>query len=1180
VHALFNPGASPPQVPSPNDLAINPSTGLVSVSGVPGANGTVAPVDQEIASYLGQLNGFSPASTATATFDGALDPATVNTQTVRVYDVSGAAPALVPGTIVAARNGLAGSFVAEVDVSPPLGGWIPGHDYAVILVAGANGLKGQGDGGVQVYGTPTWVLVRQTKPLLTCQGTNCTLNTNLIPSTFTNPQEREADQLHTAAKLEQIRLGYAPLFQFAEAQGISRTDVPLLWTFRIESNSDLIAYTPSGPLPSVPSPNNLAINPATGLLNVPPDPRTSSANQEFTQNYLGSLDGYPPETAGGAQVVGPAPLDAGSVTPATVVILDVTVAPDGGSFAPPVTPAVYVPPPTNSIALSPPTGGWLKAHTYAVAIVGGAHGVMAAPASVAVLPDLGWVLLRGSAPLVDCATLAPPPACHSVVTAVTLSDTDAVTLEGARRALAPVIAGLSHVTGSAPENLLAGWVFSITDQNEVEFDPANNIIPFPNDLLRVSLPDGGGLVQLPNPTNNALITGLNTLDGFSTIAPLASQNGVTGTGVLVDPAATVSPDSLPGNTGLVKLTTGYTMPTSLACLSDHLNVPADGGCAVHFSLQADGGPGSYPQQLLIAPTTPLDERTTYGAYLTTGLKDSAGKTVIPTVAFALLRMANPLVDSSGNSKVLGVSNAQAQALEPVRQALHPAIAGILQATGLTEGQLALAWGFTTVTSVSEMALLHNVPEEAAQKVSATLAAVPVLTDISSTHNNVANFWYGNGAIGSVFIGRMSMINLLDPTTGAFNPAGTFTPEQAIFTLETPKGAPPSGGFPVVIFAHGITDWRGISMSVANALADAGFATIAVDEVWHGDRSSCIGSAAVIGNDNTACAVGTCDETTGKCNGSGASVACTDDVTCLSQRLGLCDLSTGVCQGGDLLRDGDVLPDGGPSPTPADPLSDVTGRPKISGWNFIQALNPFATRDNLRQAAVDYAQVANVISFTGTGSLNQQLEAKLTVSGDVLNPQKIYFLGKSLGGVTGTLYSAVAPEVVNTVLNVPGGNLPDIVLTSPSFASVAAGLQAVLTGQGMPPGTVAYDQFLRSYQWALDPADPSNFGYGVLHPIPGGITPNPGRKAFIYFIQDDQVIPNSSTLALINATNNRPGETNLCAVKEETPSLSDIPLEFRHSFLTGAGPASSPTELQLTLQAQSNVATFLSTGAVP
>ena len=112
---------------------------------------------------------------------------------------------------------------------------------------------------------------------------------------------------------------------------------------------------------------------------------------------------------------------------------------------------------------------------------------------------------------------------------------------------------------------------------------------------------------------------------------------------------------------------------------------------------------------------------------------------------------------------------------------------------------------------------------------------------------------------------------------------------------------------------------------------------------------------------------------------------------------------------------------------------------------------------------------------------------------------------------------MSPDTQYVALNVPGGDLTQIILQAPSFASQKAALVGGLATQGIAPGTPAFDQFIATAQWIVDPADPANAGYRLTHQTMPTVTANP-RKAFIQFIQGDQTVPNVANLALVAAAN--------------------------------------------------------------
>jgi hypothetical protein len=177
------------------------------------------------------------------------------------------------------------------------------------------------------------------------------------------------------------------------------------------------------------------------------------------------------------------------------------------------------------------------------------------------------------------------------------------------------------------------------------------------------------------------------------------------------------------------------------------------------------------------------------------------------------------------------------------------------------------------------------------------------------------------------------------------------------------------------------------------------------------------------------------------------------------------------------------------------------------------------------------------------------------------------VGQSLGGILGTLSTSVAPGVGNVVLNVPGGNLTGILLTSPATAFVQArtGLINTLAASGINAGTPAFDQFLGLSKMILDPADPVNYAYHVEN----GTVP-PAREALIQYVTGDEVIPNPTTQALINAANNRDASKKKLATSVADPAgMTD-----RHGLLLNFRDRTD------TEAAQNVAVQFLKTGVTP
>ena len=230
-----------------------------------------------------------------------------------------------------------------------------------------------------------------------------------------------------------------------------------------------------------------------------------------------------------------------------------------------------------------------------------------------------------------------------------------------------------------------------------------------------------------------------------------------------------------------------------------------------------------------------------------------------------------------------------------------------------------------------------------------------------------------------------------------------------------------------------------------------------------------------------------------------------------------------------------------------------------GWNYLNVANLFATRDNFRQQTADLAQLYRVISATGTGSL------ATTWVGANLDSSSVYFLGQSLGSITGILYVAAAPEVKRALFNVPGGDLAAIIQTSPGLADLRGAWLAGLATKGIVPGTADYDQYISIARWILDPADPLNSVEQVLN---GAGAPS-GRGALVQYITGDAVIPNPTTEELLASANRVAAATKLWSFEFDGTGLA---ADSRHGFLLNGNA--------LTPLAQQQAVKFLTDGAKP
>ena len=225
VTARFDPGGSPPVVPTPNDLAKNRETGKLVVASAESASAAQRAFNED---YLGGLDGFPFESTAEVLFTGRLDARTVSGDSVIVLDLTdGSAPVTVTPRYDDEKRAIA--------IPPPAGGWLRAHRYVAAVIGGASKGGVRGVRGQDVIGTAAWVLVTGQIPLFECEKTapdECRPTVDIIPSDKFDPVEKFQDQLTKAKRLEQLRKNYAPLIDaVAKAKKVTKADVPILWTF-------------------------------------------------------------------------------------------------------------------------------------------------------------------------------------------------------------------------------------------------------------------------------------------------------------------------------------------------------------------------------------------------------------------------------------------------------------------------------------------------------------------------------------------------------------------------------------------------------------------------------------------------------------------------------------------------------------------------------------------------------------------------------------------------------------------------------------------------------------------------------------------------------------------------------------------------------------------------------------
>ncbi len=530
------------------------------------------------------------------------------------------------------------------------------------------------------------------------------------------------------------------------------------------------------------------------------------------------------------------------------------------------------------------------------------------------------------------------------------------------------------------------------------FDPAAGKLPTTNDLFFQGSTDG--TLNIPNASNNPVIPQINTLDGFSTSNPIIADFGM-----VIDQASLTVGDSIRifqvtkdpatgGVTGIVREAT-----------------------AAEFTAAAIGDGST----LALIPNVPLAESTSFMVVLTNKIKGADGSSAVSASVYTIARSQVPLTGGDYND------------LEPLRQSVnnHETVASALG--GVDKDSIVLSWSFTTQSITPVLAVV-----EASSK-----AEKLVVAYTGKTTNDVNNALLG---LADVYVGTLDIPYYLEaptaenptaPTTGywkgvggtsltRFNATPVANTTLTIPVMMTmPKTAAPAEGYPIVMYQHGITRNRTDVLVYADAMANAGFAVIALDLPMHGaSKTVTVGDMEVP-------------------NPFHASNTAFDE-TELTFDLDLSDNETSA-------------------PGPDGIIDD-------SGTYFINLQSLLTSRDNVRQG------VSNLLTLRKSlGSIVNAMDGS-TVN---IDTSRIGFVAHSLGGIVATTYLGVETQSLPSSLVTTGAPISKVLQESASFGPrIVAGLEAQgVTGEDLPA-------FFQAAQFIVDSADPVNFASaaGAKHPI--------------------------------------------------------------------------------------------------
>jgi len=594
------------------------------------------------------------------------------------------------------------------------------------------------------------------------------------------------------------------------------------------------------------------------------------------------------------------------------------------------------------------------------------------------------------------------------------------------------------------------------------FHPAAGVLPYPTDLYFFGSTDGTLNIQPANALmpNQAAI---NALDGFSTTAVIRERFGgalnpasFTAASIIIVPVTTDN---------LTKATTGV------------LGAPLVLNTDFSAGLGTEAGVG--PTILEIKPLHPLLPSTClsggmflgpncatgtgYLVFLMDGITDSSGNHAVPDTDYAAIKAALPSCAAISDATLHGICQ------------LTGAHMLIAQGVGLNPAHIVLSFSFTTESTVDTLALISatataqtiTVQHPPGFTTAALGLGLPGHADLyvgvlsvpyySSKTAPLTEYWHAPPFpldTTSTFVTRFNPLPV--PTATLQIPVLVSVPNATSLYVMGGGTVPPAGGWPLLIFQHGITRNREDMFAVADSFADHGFVVVAIDLPLHGITSQ-----------------------TDPLYAAGANP--------LYAGLGL-PASGSIERTFDL----DVVNNTTLAPGP-DGLIDP------SGASFINLTSLLTARDNLRESVADLITLARSLPHLTLGAAGS------------VNPAAIHYLGHSLGGIVGGTFMGVIPaaQVGTATLAMPGGEVAQLLRDSPTFAPV---INAGLAASGLQQGTTLYEQFFRDAQTVVDAGDPINFIALATTNHPIHVIQVAGSATSL----PDQVVPNSATQRLILA----------------------------------------------------------------
>ena len=643
------------------------------------------------------------------------------------------------------------------------------------------------------------------------------------------------------------------------------------------------------------------------------------------------------------------------------------------------------------------------------------------------------------------------------------------------------------------------------------FNPSEGAIPVPNDLLFSGTLDGTVNAPVADPANlSDPVISLNTVDGASTIAPILMNfsrpiDGATvvaGDSVRMFQVSTfVDPEAAP----IGGPVTGITAELTPAQFSVSL-VTEFGNQAIQIQPLSPLTPSR------VNPITGALENAVYMVVLTDTIQDTDGFAIERDATYFLAAQADPFDPATTDPSLVALQGLVGAQLFAYANAGNDPNAVVSSFTFTTQSVGSGLGSVVQIANGNEAAVIANTcaalgtcgADTDPDPLSATTMSVaPLATSIGSVpdlvgpnplapaYEGAADIWvasfqapyYLTAAANSEFAaatpdpapvfstwrtryaapGEVALDPLArDNNVTRFNPLPKATGSEIMpVLLSVPNTVMAGDNLPIVIFAPGVYQTRMNMLFIADVMASNGFAVVCIDLPLHG-----FGQTGDVG------------QTSGlMLNGANLFVGYDDDTTNQGPR----ERTFGMDQYAF-------------DPLTGLPFPGQDMVPDPSGQNFINLLSLAVTRDNLRQAVADFANLRTALA-----------DLDLPGVGDVFDETNVHFVGHSLGGILGMPYVTLDNGRLSaSTIAMGGGAIPYLLESSVAYGPL---IQASLAAAGAAAGTPEYWQYLQTAQTLVDTADAMNYvapflangvspifamevvGGGALGGLPDGTVPN-------------------------------------------------------------------------------------------